>query len=84
MTTSSAAPSMCVDDELNHFTSILNLADKSRLPAKWLKAAEASKSTAAFLSIFDGDTPHLNTAAKAFGFDGLPPVNIASAAPLDL
>ena len=75
---------MCADDELNHFESILNLADKSRLPAKWLKAAEASKSTASFLSIFDGDTPNLNTAAKAFGFDGLPPVDIASAAPLDL
>ena len=84
VTTSTAAPSMCVDDELNHFEYILNLAEKSRLPAKWMKAAEASNSTATFLSIFDGDSPDLNTAAKAFGFDGLPPVDIASAAPLDL
>ena len=83
-TTSSAEPHMHVDEELACFTSILNLASKTRLPAKWLKAAEASKSTANCLSIFDGEKPHLNTAAKAFGLDGLPPVDIASAAPLDL
>ena len=50
-----------------------------------MKAAnESTNATAAFLSVFDGEEPHLNRAALAFGMNGLLPVDIASATPLDL
>ena len=84
VTETMAAPVIDVDAELNRFESILHLADKKRLPTKWMNAAQASNSTACFLSVFDGASPNLNRAAEKFGFEGLPPVDIASAAPLDL
>ena len=84
VTTSVPAPAMCADSELSNFESILHLADKSRLPAKWMKAAKESNATASFLSVFDGAEPDLNRAGLAFVLSGLPPVDIKSTAPLDL
>ena len=78
-------PDIDVKSELSNFEYILHLADESCVPAKWAAAAKKlTNYTASFLSIFDGEAGNLNRAARAFDLRGLPPVDIASAARLNL
>ena len=77
---------MSVAARIEHSDSIVRASTAAQRPTAWMESLKTiDKSSVDFISIFDGRQGTINKTAHAFGFVGLPPVDIANTTmPVDL
>jgi len=77
---------MSVAARIEHSDAIVRASTAAQRPTAWMESVKTiDKSSVDFISIFDGKQGAINKTAHAFGFVGLPPVDIANTTmPVDL